>query len=1391
MIGSLMGSFVSAQATAPAMADNSESVEVVWSNITQESQPSGSKFDFLASISCLATYGQTCNDMAIAIPYDESVGSANGETPISQWLTQVVADEKGLLGQIQHDEVNNQWIVPVQRPIVSGEVISVVFSVTPPNFTTSNNTLFELPAKVSGSNLSEVVTPKVASTVTATSNHVLAKTVSQANVLNEETVTYTLRFRETTANRLGTLNLTDFVVKDILPDGLDFIQANNSGTYDETTREVTWPQSTNNAGGEYTFTAKINTAAELPTTIKNTANVTYNLLGEDSPQTKTSSANVNVLKERAYGDIFSKQASGNTTYNLGSRYNVFKESDSDLLAHYLVSIKQHPEAMAYKIVDPMPCLDVKNNTTYSSGAVDYTCENLAFKVKNIYPSSSEKGRLAAGADMGQSVKISYVDGTTETIAMKYQTNIPVKEGAHAVELEGNFAGGASNSLSIQIQGSVDDSVPAESKIENVAHVYRGVTPFAGDFDQVMRANLIVKEAIPTAISSNPRVTTPTPATNISLNPAVSGAALTPEQWASGKFVLQYPEGFSAVKNHNAQTAEENWMDSGRDAITTNDLSNTSTKFNTELKPGVYTYDIYVGYPGVTVDEFCRNGMSEVSNTNTAFVDTTGIIGEPGVPTTVCKIQGQIVLTANTPSYSIDKHIKLSSDSTWLPSPGLAISAGDVDADFKITWANVGNANLRNGVVYDMLPAVGDKGTVGELFNSPRNTSNTPTLTKVNTPEGWNVEYSKSSNPCRPEVMSDNATCDDDWSSTAPADLAEVTALKWTQTTPSVTPGYVAEFTISMNGEDFNATDQAWNSASAKGDLMGSLNALAPAESSRVGFGRILESSMAVEKQVCSLEECEINGEGWVEEGTIPFDSTASWKVTVTNTGGTAIENFEVTDELAACVSVETQGALTPGKSFSFTCSTENLRKDMTNTVEVSATDVTYKTKLEDSDTAKAKVGTAPLSAMTLIKEVCDTTVNTCLPEAGVNDGGWSDETNVLYGVDVLWRVTLTNTGAAELSNVAISDEYNEACSIESNELLLLPGQKISVICEEDGVTKNLENTAKAKATTVEEKEIETSSTAKVNVTASETNVKIIVEVCAIEECSLDSDDGWVLKTTTLEGEDATWRITVLNDSLIEVQDIEILSEGNPNCKLTLEKLSSGESSSFICKDEALENRKEFNVTGTYTNPSSTDQVRADAEISENAIVEITPLKREITVVKEACFTNAPLSCEKWEDVAKGKFNANLYWKITVTNSGEKLLNDVAVIDKKFPLGSTTIDSLKIGESKEIYINAGSWSVIDKNSDKASNEVVVNYDGGEASSSSRAYVDEEQTKSKNNEQNPEKTQVTLDSAKSDEPKNDSDIISTNSDSNYSIAVVGAILLLAGLLTALIARKRAKA
>lgn len=158
------------------------------------------------------------------------------------------------------------------------------------------------------------------------------------------------------------------------------------------------------------------------------------------------------------------------------------------------------------------------------------------------------------------------------------------------------------------------------------------------------------------------------------------------------------------------------------------------------------------------------------------------------------------------------------------------------ADYRLRVRNDGNIPMKNVVIIDILPFVGDNGV---LDPQTRLSQWRPNLAgPVTPPTGVTVYYSQQSNPCRPELGYNPAGCTvAGWSLTPPTDITKVQSLKFDFGTLLINPADSLILSWPMRAPvDSPTTDEiAWNSFGFIGTRTDNNVALLAAEPIKVGI----------------------------------------------------------------------------------------------------------------------------------------------------------------------------------------------------------------------------------------------------------------------------------------------------------------------------------------------------------------------------------------------------------------------------------------------------------------------------------------------------------------------------------------------------------------------------
>lgn|GEM_PF-751175 len=234
------------------------------------------------------------------------------------------------------------------------------------------------------------------------------------------------------------------------------------------------------------------------------------------------------------------------------------------------------------------------------------------------------------------------------------------------------------------------------------------------------------------------------------------------------------------------------------------------------------------------------------------------------------------------NFSLRKFVQGELDQQRKGAGGVGTTTRAGTGVFSLVWANNGSTALKNPVIYDILPYVGDAGVDESQSGNARESEFATEFVKViePLPNGVEVEYSTSTNPCRPEVnVAAQATCDNDWVDT-PSDPGQVKALRFSssQTYPAGAPPLALEIEIKLPYGDVN--DIAWNSAATNAVTTDNVSLL-PAEPPKVG---ITAPAPLIEPTVSTaVSEASILPEGEVHDqvtvtGTDDLNGAVDWKL---------------------------------------------------------------------------------------------------------------------------------------------------------------------------------------------------------------------------------------------------------------------------------------------------------------------------------------------------------------------------------------------------------------------------------------------------------------------------------------------------------------------------------
>lgn len=499
-------------------------------------------------------------------------------------------------------------------------------------------------------------------------------------------------------------------------------------------------------------------------------------------------------------------------------------------AYYDITLNTVPAAasggVSYGIKDPMPCLTGGANNNYSSNAVGTYCQNPGFIPTLVVPT----GFTVTPAD---TLTVIHTDGSSASIP--YTTGkgwvIPTTPAVAQVDIAPIAAQGqnSTTSLRLRMHGYAAGSVPAPAVLTNQvtstpyssddlstpvlaaqtatarlqvqvppanggAFVYPGLTTLQVQDTCVATASLnsggnaafSTRIEIPAGTSRAVYIDYLAPAGSVSVAPATT----------TFSFASFNPNGSGGKTYTSAAvtpTTTQNYNGTGRTLVRWTipagvvtvpgyyNIRSTATLASVNLEPGcagTYTSDITVGYGAPIAQCYFNNYVSARIQAAPMYPFGTTDLRDNAAPIAdnYCGYSSSIVIERDEASFVVDKTVQGNLDASPVGNGGTGhVSVDGGAATYKVTFSNPGPSKLTDPVMYDILPRVGDT-RASEL--TPRGSQFAVALTGVDAlPANLSVAYSRASNPCRPEVLASNPGCVDDWTTTAPASLASVTALK--------------------------------------------------------------------------------------------------------------------------------------------------------------------------------------------------------------------------------------------------------------------------------------------------------------------------------------------------------------------------------------------------------------------------------------------------------------------------------------------------------------------------------------------------------------------------------------------------------------------------------------
>ena len=366
--------------------------------------------------------------------------------------------------------------------------------------------------------------------------------------------------------------------------------------------------------------------------------------------------------------------------------------------------------------------------------------------------------------------------------------------------------------------------------------------------------------------------------------------------------------------------------------------------------------------------------------------------------------------------------------------------------------------------------------------------------------------------------------------------------------------------------------------------------------------------------------------------SVSIGTPAGFSITVTNTGNITLDNVEVSDPASpACDNMI--GTLTPGQTFTYTCSSADVTADFTNTADVVGSPEDGSMNATDSDPSEVVV---LFPAITIDKTAID----------------GSDSQQIVAGGTATFEITVTNTGPVTLNNVVVSDPLSPDCNTTIG--TLGAGEDRMYTCTIDNVTSDFTNVASASG--------EPDGGGPVVTDMDPTEVEIFTNgAITIAKTAADGSDS----QQVLSGGTATFEITVSNTGNVDLINVAVSDPLSPSCDTVVSFLAIGEDFSYTCTID--------NVTADFTNVAN---VVATPNNDTPAIMNSDPTEVVVQLIPAVEIDKTAADGTDNQQVVSG---GTATFEITVSNTGDVDLTNVVVSDPLSPSCDTVVSFLAIGE----------------------------------------------------------------------------------------------------------------
>ncbi len=631
----------------------------------------------------------------------------------------------------------------------------------------------------------------------------------------------------------------------------------------------------------------------------------------------------------------------------------------------------------------------------------------------------------------------------------------------------------------------------------------------------------------------------------------------------------------------------------------------------------------------------------IDNVDAGFVNVIDVTADPvggGNPVTD-NDDSEVLLT--NPSIEI---LKTALDGTedQLVNPGGT-------ATFEITVTNTGSVALENIVVsdplspncdmlIDMLGAGASTSYICTLDNVQADFVNTADViadpvgggTPVTDEDNTNVSLTNpavdivktATDGSDEQIINPGGTATFEITVTNTGDIAlenivinDVESPSCNNTIPSLEIGASITYTCELE----NVSGSFTNTATVTADPLGGGDPVADIDDSEV-----VAANPSIE-----ISKTGIDG---LEPQSVNPGGTATFEITVTNTGDADLENIIITDPNATACET-TIPFLAVGELVTYTCTLENITSDFVNVVDVVADPVGGGDPITDTDDSEVLLSNPSIA-------ISKTGLGGVEPQL-VNPGGTAT-----------FEITIANTGDVALENIVITDPIAPGC--ETVIPFLDVESSTSYTCTVENVLEDFINIVDVIADPV-------GGGTPVSGT-DDSEVELTNPVIQIVKTAADGTDTQAVNP----GLPASFIITVTNTGDVDLENIIVSDALSPDCATTLAFLAVGASESYTCSSPNVQ--EEFiNIADVIADP-----VGGGNSVDGTDDSEVTLTNPSIAIIKSGVGGVEPLEVTDEEP--------DVLFEITVTNDGDVDLVNIVITDPVTPACDTTLAALAIGES---------------------------------------------------------------------------------------------------------------